>query len=64
MCDYETIESVNDDLFSNLSELVNKPFFRYFQVRLDNPVGMLLESKFLPGGPIPRVSVLARRWFL
>lgn len=33
MCDYETIESVNDELFSNLSELVEKPFFRYFQVR-------------------------------
>lgn len=32
MCDYETMESVNDDLFSNLSELVEKPFFRYFQV--------------------------------
>ncbi|KAF8200701.1 hypothetical protein BJ912DRAFT_946857 [Pholiota molesta] len=34
MCDYETIESVNDELFSNLSELVEKPFFRYFQVDL------------------------------
>lgn len=32
MCDYETVESVNDELFSNLSELVEKPFFRYFQV--------------------------------
>jgi hypothetical protein len=32
MCDYETMESVNDELFSNLSELVEKPFFRYFQV--------------------------------
>ncbi|KAF8973145.1 hypothetical protein BDZ97DRAFT_1779682 [Flammula alnicola] len=34
MCDYETIESVNDELFENLSELVNKPFFRFFQVDL------------------------------
>ncbi|PPQ77193.1 hypothetical protein CVT25_011039 [Psilocybe cyanescens] len=34
MCDYETIESVNDELFGNLSELVEKPFFRYFQVDL------------------------------
>ncbi|KAF9482120.1 endoplasmic oxidoreductin [Pholiota conissans] len=34
MCDYETIESVNDELFSNLSELVEKPFFRFFQVDL------------------------------
>ncbi|KJA20747.1 hypothetical protein HYPSUDRAFT_42833 [Hypholoma sublateritium FD-334 SS-4] len=34
MCDYETIESVNDELFNNLSELVQQPFFRYFQVDL------------------------------
>jgi len=34
MCDYETIESVNDELFSNLSNLVHMPFFRYFQVLL------------------------------
>ncbi|KAH9485185.1 Endoplasmic reticulum oxidoreductin-1 [Psilocybe cubensis] len=34
MCDYETIESVNDELFANLSDLVEKPFFRYFQVDL------------------------------
>ncbi|KAF8904497.1 hypothetical protein CPB84DRAFT_1845438 [Gymnopilus junonius] len=34
MCDYETIESVNEDLFGNISELVDKPFFRYFQVDL------------------------------
>ncbi|KAF9049942.1 hypothetical protein BJ165DRAFT_1455149 [Panaeolus papilionaceus] len=34
MCDYETVESVNDDLFSNISKLVHEPFFRYFQVDL------------------------------
>ncbi|KAF8160831.1 hypothetical protein B0H34DRAFT_698292 [Crassisporium funariophilum] len=34
LCDYETMESVNDDLFSNLSNLVDMPFFRYFQVDL------------------------------
>ncbi|KNZ72927.1 Endoplasmic oxidoreductin-1 [Termitomyces sp. J132] len=33
-CDYETLESVNDDLFSNLSDLVRLPFFKYFQVDL------------------------------
>ncbi|KAG5648616.1 hypothetical protein DXG03_003227 [Asterophora parasitica] len=33
-CDYETVESVNKELFSNLSELVNMPFFKYFQVDL------------------------------
>lgn len=33
-CDYETVESVNDDLFGNLSRLVRMPFFRFFQVDL------------------------------
>jgi len=33
MCDYETIESVNKDLYHNLQQLVNTPFFKYFQVR-------------------------------
>ena len=32
MCDYETIESVNEELYANLHELVQTPFFRYFQV--------------------------------
>ncbi|CAA7261669.1 unnamed protein product [Cyclocybe aegerita] len=34
LCDFETMESVNEQLFSNLSELVHMPFFRYFQVDL------------------------------
>ncbi|KAJ3880501.1 hypothetical protein F5051DRAFT_399555 [Lentinula edodes] len=34
MCDYETVESVNGDLFSNIHELVKTPFFKYFQVDL------------------------------
>jgi ERO1-like protein beta len=34
MCDYETIESVNEELYHNLHELVNTPFFKYFQVRM------------------------------
>jgi hypothetical protein len=33
LCDYETIESVNKDLYYNLNELVKTPFFKYFQVR-------------------------------
>jgi ERO1-like protein beta len=33
MCDYETIESVNSELYHNLHELVKTPFFKYFQVR-------------------------------
>jgi hypothetical protein len=44
MCDYETIESVNDELFSNLSDLVHMPFFRYFQVSLS---GSLRQALFL-----------------
>ena len=31
--DYETIESVNEELFQRLHELVETPFFRYFKVR-------------------------------
>ncbi|KZT26702.1 endoplasmic oxidoreductin [Neolentinus lepideus HHB14362 ss-1] len=34
LCDYETVESVNEELFTNLSELVKTPFFKYFRVDL------------------------------
>ncbi|KAJ7595030.1 hypothetical protein C8J56DRAFT_928239 [Mycena floridula] len=34
LCDYETVESVNDELFSNLNDLVRMPFFKYFQADL------------------------------
>ncbi|KAK7472679.1 endoplasmic oxidoreductin-1 [Stygiomarasmius scandens] len=34
LCDYETVESVNRELFENLHELVQMPFFKYFQVDL------------------------------
>ncbi|KII92731.1 hypothetical protein PLICRDRAFT_172784 [Plicaturopsis crispa FD-325 SS-3] len=34
MCDYETIESVNDELYGTLRDLVQTPFFKYFQVDL------------------------------
>ncbi|KAF9244963.1 hypothetical protein BU15DRAFT_85793 [Melanogaster broomeanus] len=30
MCDYETIESVNEELYENLRDLVQTPFFRNF----------------------------------
>lgn len=46
MCDYETIESVNDELFSNLSDLVHTPFFRYFQVSFSD-LGSLRQTLFL-----------------
>jgi hypothetical protein len=38
MCDYETVESVNDELFNKLSELVRLPFFKYFQVRFSSTI--------------------------
>ncbi|KAI0266792.1 endoplasmic oxidoreductin [Gloeopeniophorella convolvens] len=34
MCDYETMESVNEVLFEKLHELVGTPFFKYFRVDL------------------------------
>ncbi|CAK5265701.1 unnamed protein product [Mycena citricolor] len=33
-CDFETVESVNEQLFDNLHELVATPFFKYFQADL------------------------------
>lgn len=33
LCDYESIESVNDELFKELHSLVETPFFKYFRVR-------------------------------
>ncbi|EMD37875.1 hypothetical protein CERSUDRAFT_83620 [Gelatoporia subvermispora B] len=33
-CDFETIESVNEDLYSELHKLVETPFFKYFRVDL------------------------------
>ncbi|KAL6310374.1 endoplasmic oxidoreductin [Sparassis latifolia] len=34
LCDYETIESVNDELYTQLHELVETPFFKYFRADL------------------------------
>lgn len=34
LCDFETVESVNDDLFNTLKDLIRTPFFKYFQVDL------------------------------
>ncbi|KAG9000378.1 hypothetical protein FRB94_005480 [Tulasnella sp. JGI-2019a] len=33
-CDYETLESVNDDLHHNLHKLVRTPFFKYLKIDL------------------------------
>jgi ERO1-like protein beta len=32
-CDFETVESVNDDLYDHLHNLVQMPFFKTFRVR-------------------------------
>ncbi|EIM81228.1 endoplasmic oxidoreductin-1 [Stereum hirsutum FP-91666 SS1] len=34
MCNYESIESVNDELYRELHELVQTPFFKYFRADL------------------------------
>ena len=34
LCDYESVENVNEELYSNLTQLVRLPFFKYFRVRL------------------------------
>jgi ERO1-like protein beta len=31
-CDFETVESVNDQLYHHLHDLVQTPFFKYFRV--------------------------------
>lgn len=33
LCDYETVESINNVLYDQLHELVQRPFFKYFRVR-------------------------------
>lgn len=60
MCDYETVESVNEKLFNNLSELVKMPFFKYFQVRDIFKVDICHVIKTASGGLVSRVSILAR----
>ncbi|KAB5591061.1 Endoplasmic oxidoreductin 1 [Ceratobasidium theobromae] len=34
LCDFETVEQVNDKLFGQLADLVTTPFFKYFKVDL------------------------------
>lgn len=33
-CDYETLETVNEDLYTHLHDLVTTPFFKYFRIDL------------------------------
>ncbi|KAG1737692.1 hypothetical protein EDB19DRAFT_1717337 [Suillus lakei] len=46
LCDYETIESVNGELYNALSELVQMPFFKYFQVDLYRECPFWQENGF------------------
>lgn len=65
MCDYETVESVNGDLFSNIHELVKTPFFKYFQVRQSQEHQLAhAHNARLLGRSIPRLSILGRPWIV
>ncbi|KAI0930261.1 hypothetical protein AcV5_007022 [Taiwanofungus camphoratus] len=46
LCDYETIESVNDELFDHLHELVQTPFFKYFRIDLYRDCPFWQENGF------------------
>ncbi|KAG2078917.1 endoplasmic oxidoreductin [Suillus decipiens] len=46
LCDYETIESVNGELYGTLGELVQTPFFKYFQVDLYRECPFWQENGF------------------
>lgn len=46
LCDYESIDSVNDQLYARLNELVHTPFFRYFQVDLYRECPFWQENGF------------------
>jgi hypothetical protein len=59
LCDYETVESVNEELYNNLSELVRLPFFRYFRVRFPSTASSTLIASALTGRSLQRMSFLA-----
>ncbi|KAG9316344.1 hypothetical protein JVU11DRAFT_2375 [Chiua virens] len=46
LCDYETIESINEELYANLHDLVQTPFFKYFQVDLYRECPFWQENGF------------------
>jgi len=45
-CDYEALDSANDDLYQHLHELVETPFFRYFRVDLYRECPFWAENGF------------------
>lgn len=42
-CDFETVESVNNDVFNGVHELVETPFFRYYKVHNSSPIVALVD---------------------
>ncbi|KAL7415279.1 endoplasmic reticulum Oxidoreductin 1-domain-containing protein [Mrakia frigida] len=46
LCEYETLERVNTDLYTNLHDLVKTPFFRYFKVDLFKECPFWHENTF------------------
>jgi len=46
LCDFETVEGYNDELYSNLHELVETPFFKYFRVDLYRECPFWQENGF------------------
>ncbi|KDQ21603.1 hypothetical protein BOTBODRAFT_50204 [Botryobasidium botryosum FD-172 SS1] len=45
-CDYETVESVNEELYTHLHELVTTPFFKYFKLDLYRECPFWKENGF------------------
>lgn len=41
LCDFETVEGVNNKLFGQLADLVKTPFFKYFKVRIRTSASLL-----------------------
>lgn len=46
LCDYETLESANEEIVSNLDDLVKMPFFRYYKVDLYRECPFWKENGF------------------
>jgi ERO1-like protein beta len=45
-CDYETVESVTEDLYTDLHDLVETPFFKFFRVDLYRECPFWQENGF------------------
>ncbi|KAH8107879.1 endoplasmic oxidoreductin [Cristinia sonorae] len=46
LCDFETVEAHNDDLYTHLKDLVKTPFFKYFRVDLYRDCPFWQENGF------------------